>query len=191
MDPDSRMMTPDEVLQFWFAGDPSVRRKVWFEMNSDFDAACARFSNALRAAKAGVFDHWTGTPHGALALTILLDQFSRNLHRGSAEAFAADAQARAIARTAIAKGFDQMLGPIERTFVYLPFEHSENIEDQDESVRLLGTLRETWGADAIDHAHRHRDVICRFGRFPHRNAVLGRVNTSAEEAYLAEPDAGF
>jgi uncharacterized protein (DUF924 family) len=117
-------MTPDEVLQFWFAGNPSAYREVWFEKNLDFDAACARFANALRDSKAGALDHWTGTPHGMLALITLFEQFSRNLHRGSPEAFAADTQARTIARTAIAKGFDHMLGPIERIFVYLPFGHS-------------------------------------------------------------------
>ena len=180
-------MTPEAVLDFWFAGDPSTHRDVWFEQDPTFDAACTRFADALRSAKSGAFDHWTATPRGALALIILLDQFPRNLHRGSPDAFAADIKARDIARAAIAKGFDRSLGPIERAFMYLPFEHSEDLADQHESVRLCETL----GGDPLDYARRHRDVILRFGRFPHRNAVLGRTSTIEEQAYLAEPDAGF
>ena len=185
------MMTPDEVLDFWFAGDPAAHRKVWFEKDAEFDAACSRFADALRDARAGAFDHWTDTPRGTLALIILLDQFSRNLHRGSPEAFAADAKALGIARSAVARGFDQELGPMERMFVYLPFEHSENLADQDESVRLFATLREALGEDSIRYGESHRDVIRRFGRFPHRNAALGRVSTPEELAYLAQPGAGF
>ena len=184
-------MTPNDVLEFWFAGDPAAFRKLWFESSAEFDAACSRFTGALRDAKAGALDHWTATPRGTLALIILLDQFSRNLHRGSPEAFAADAKARDIARSAVAKGFDQVLGPVERLFVYLPFEHSENLADQDEAVRLFATLCQTLGEDSIRYTERHRDVIRRFGRFPHRNAALGRVSTPDELAYLAEPDAGF
>src|SRR5690348_13232591 len=110
------MISPQDVLQFWFAGDPNTHRKVWFEQDAQFDAACARFGDALKDAKAGVFDHWAATPRGALALIILLDQFSRNLNRGSSEAYAADAKARDLARAAIASGFDQQLGPVERVF---------------------------------------------------------------------------
>ncbi len=122
---------------------------------------------------------------------ILLDQISRNLFRGSAEAFAADAKARAIARDMIARGLDQALAPVERMFVYLPFEHSEDLADQELSVRLFAALDATLGEDVLDYAVRHRDVIQRFGRFPHRNAALGRVNTAAEAAYLAQSTAGF
>ena len=127
------------------------------------------------------------TPRGTLALIILLDQFSRNLHRGSSEAFAADAKARQIARAAVAHGLDLQFGPVERLFLYLPFEHSEDLADQDEAVRLFETLDE----EQRDWARRHRDVIVRFGRFPRRNAALGRISTQEEEAYLAEPGAGF
>jgi uncharacterized protein (DUF924 family) len=181
------MITQDEVLDFWFTGDPAVLRMQWFRKNPEFDAACSRFAGALRDAKAGAFDHWTATPRGALALIILLDQFSRNLHRNSPEAFAADAKARGIARVAVARGFDRMIGTIERMFLYLPFEHSEDLADQDESVRLFTSL----GEEMIRHAEGHRQVIRRFGRFPHRNAALGRVSTPDELAYLAQPDAGF
>ena len=144
-----------------------------------------------RRAKQGALDDWADTPHGGLALLILLDQLSRNLHRGTAEAFAADAKARAIARDMIARGFDQALTPVERMFVYLPFQHSEDLADQDASVRLFEALRATLDDQTCDYALRHRDVIRRFGRFPHRNAALGRTNTPDEDAYLAEPDAGF
>lgn len=185
------MMTPQDVLTFWFAGDPAVRRRIWFEKNIAFDSGCNRFVDALREAKLGRLDFWAETPRGALALLIVLDQMSRNLHRGLPESYAADTRARAVARAALARGFDQQVGPIERMFFYLPFEHSEDLADQDEAVRLFETLREVLGERAIEAAHRHRDVIRRFGRFPHRNAVLGRVNTPAEEAYLAEPGAGF
>lgn len=180
-------MTPEQVLAFWFADDPTTKRKVWFEKNVDFDAACTQFADALRDAKAGAFDHWTDTPQGTLALVILLDQFSRNLHRNAPEAFAADAKARGLARDAVAAGVDQALGPVERVFIYLPFEHSEDLGDQDEAVRLLGSV----GAESLDYAERHRDVIRRFGRFPHRNAALGRVSTPEELDYLAQPGAGF
>lgn len=182
---------PEEVMDFWFAGDPSLARPVWFEKSTGFDAACARFAAARDQAKAGGLDHWIATPHGALALVILLDQFSRNLHRGSAEAFAADRKALAIARAAVAQGYDRTLAPLERVFLYLPFEHAEDLETQDEAVRLFEALRGQVDEKTIEFAHRHRDVIRRFGRFPHRNAVLGRTGTAAEGAYLAQPGSGF
>lgn len=185
------MIGPDDVLAFWFAGDPSEHRKVWFQKNAEFDSACAAFADALAAAKRGALDHWADTPRGMLALVLLLDQFSRNLHRGTPEAFAADAQARALARWAVARGWDMAVGPVERIFMYLPFEHSEDMADQDESVRLFTALDTVLGGETLDYAERHRDVIRRFGRFPHRNAALGRENTDAEAAYLAEPGAGF
>jgi len=185
------MIGPDDVLAFWFADGPSVQRKLWFEKNAAFDTACGAFADALSAAKRGELDHWADTPRGALALTILLDQFSRNLHRGSPETFTADTQARALARRVVVQGFDRQVGPVERTFFYLPFEHSEDLADQDESVRLFTALHEELGGDTLDYALRHSDVIRRFGRFPHRNAVLGRTNTPAEATYLAEPGAGF
>jgi uncharacterized protein (DUF924 family) len=181
------MMTQDDVLDFWFAGDPTTHRKEWFQKTTEFDSACARFADALHDAKAGAFDHWTETPRGTLALIILLDQFSRNLHRNSPDAFAADAKAREVARTAVACGFDQKLSSLERMFIYLPFEHSEDLADQDESVRLFTLLAEEMTRYAADH----RDAVRRFGRFPHRNAALGRASTPDELVYLAQPDAGF
>jgi uncharacterized protein (DUF924 family) len=185
------MMQPSEVLDFWFEDDCSVRRKKWFEKDAGFDSECARFAAAIRDARTGRYDEWAAAAKGGLALIVLLDQFSRNVFRGQAEAFAADPHARDIARRMIARGFDTTLTPVERMFVYLPFEHAETIEDQDESVRLFETLREALGEETIGYAHRHRDVIREFGRFPHRNAALGRINTLAEDEYLARPGAGF
>jgi uncharacterized protein (DUF924 family) len=185
------MITPPDILDFWFEGDPSIRREKWFAKNPDFDLECARFTDAIRDAATGGYDEWAATPKGGLALIILLDQLPRNVFRGSAEAFASDPRARDIARRVIEAGFDTTLTPSERMFVYLPFEHAETITDQDMSVRLFETLNETLGPDTIGYAHRHRDVIREFGRFPHRNAVLGRASSTAEEAYLAQPGAGF
>lgn len=185
------MIEPEDVLAFWFADGPGVRRTVWFQKDAAFDAACAGFAAARDQAKAGAFDGWATTPRGTLALLILLDQVSRNLFRGSAEAFAADPKALALARSAVEQGFDQALHPVERMFIYLPFEHAEDLATQDESVRLFEGVKDSLGELTVDYAYRHRDVIRRFGRFPHRNAALGRTNTAAEEEYLAQPGAGF
>ena len=157
--------------------------------NSTRSAPASTPRSAPRAAVTSISG--PTTPRGGLALVILLDQLPRNIFRCSAEAFAADAHAREIARGMIAAGFDTALTPIERMFVYLPFEHAETIDDQNCSVRLFETLADVLGLDTIGYAHRHREVIQRFGRFPHRNAVLGRVNTPEEAEYLAQPGAGF
>lgn len=178
---------PDDIRGFWFEDDPAVRRAKWFEKNPDFDRDCARFTAAIRAARMGGFDHWAATPKGGLALIVLMDQLSRNAFRDSPEAFAADPHAQRIAADLIAGGGDLSLTPVERIFVYLPFEHAETMAGQDQSVRLSEPL----GGDTLDYALRHRAVIAQFGRFPHRNAILGRTNTLAEQAYLAEPGAGF
>jgi uncharacterized protein (DUF924 family) len=185
------MVRPSDILDFWFEGDPSERRKKWFEKNPEFDWECMRFTPTIREARSGRYDEWASTPRGGLALVILLDQLSRNVFRGMAEAFSADPHARAIARMMIDAGFDKALTAVERMFIYLPFEHAETMRDQNESVRLFETLRDELGAETVDYAHRHRDVIREFGRFPHRNAALGRTSTAAEEAYLAQPGAGF
>jgi uncharacterized protein (DUF924 family) len=185
------MIASQDVLDFWFAGNATQYREAWFRRDDAFDASCRAFTDALRAARTGALDHWVDTARGMLALIVLLDQFSRNLHRGSPEAFAADPQAQHLARRAVALGFDQTLHPIERMFVYLPFEHSEDLADQDESVRLFETLRLSLGDATAEYAWRHRDLIRRFGRLPHRNAALGRESTAEELAYLAQPGAGF
>lgn len=183
----SETTTAQDVLAFWFQGEPDTWRiDPWFKRSDTFDDAIrARFATAMAAAQDGVLDGWAATAEGALALLLLLDQFGRNIHRGSHLAFAGDAHARRIARTALAAGAEAALTPVQRVFLYLPFEHSEEMADQDLSVRLFERLPPSeWRASVVDYAHRHRDVIREFGRFPHRNAALGRASTAAEEAWL-------
>ena len=181
------------LLGFWFADGLDTSRRAWFEKDEAFDAACREGFGALVApAREGALDGWAETPQGALALLLLLDQFPRNLFRGSAEAFASDAHARDVARRVVlARRFDLELPPAARVFFYLPFEHGEAMADQDLSVALFEGLRDVPAhaapGGAIDYAWRHRQVIHRFGRFPHRNAALGRKNTPDEQAWL---DAG-
>jgi uncharacterized protein (DUF924 family) len=181
----------DRILGFWFADGPDAWREAWFERDDAFDAAIRDGFGALVVpARDGAFDAWAATPRGALALLILLDQFPRNLFRGRAEAFAGDARARRIACDAVLRDrLDLALTPTERVFLYLPFEHSEDPADQDISVALFEGLRDIplhAEPDAtIDYAWRHWHVIRRFGRYPHRNATLGRPSTPAEQAWLA------
>lgn len=189
--------SPDDVLGFWFEGCRHSFRECWFRRSDDYDAAIrARFGHLPALGREGALDAWAATPMGALALCLVLDQFPRNLHRGSAEAFACDAKAREIARTAIFRDrFDlTALTHTERTFLYLPFEHHEDMAGQDLAVALYeGGLRDApdprfrMPDGAIDYAWRHWQVIRDFGRFPHRNAALGRASTPAEQAWL---DAG-
>ena len=182
------------VLDVWFGPDGgAIERAVWFEVDAAFDQAVGAQCRALHtAAAAGALDHWAATPRGCLALLILLDQVPRNLYRGSARAFATDAQARAVARSALAAGHDRALTPVERQFVYLPFEHSEDLADQELSVALFDSLPEPPDrAESVDYARRHRDIIARFGRFPHRNAALGRTSTPEEDAFLKQPGSSF
>ncbi len=186
----------DAILEFWFAGgDPANGgfRKLWFEKDAAFDGLCRERFGALSArAAAGELDRWGQTADGGLALLVLLDQIPRNVHRGTPAAFAADPKALDLARRMVARGFDRELEPARRLFVYLPFTHAEDMAMQDECVRLVESLPETpWRAQAVKSAHAHRDVIRDYGRFPHRNAALGRESTPAEREYLARPDAGF
>ncbi len=187
----------EAILAHWFADGRNTQRKAWFLRDDAFDASIrAQFGALLDPARQGALDAWTETPKGTLALLLVLDQFPRNLHRGTAEAFASDAHACAVARQAVLRRqHDRLLTPTERVFLYLPFEHSELLADQDLSVALFEGLRDSAPHRApdgsIDHAWRHHAVIARFGRFPHRNAALGRPDTAAEAAYLALPGAGF
>jgi uncharacterized protein (DUF924 family) len=174
-------LTADDVLAFWLGAGP----QRWFEEDEAFDAAIReRFAVACEDAAAGLLSTWETWPEGALALVILLDQFPRNMFRGSARSYAADPFARAVARRAIAQGFDQRIAMPGRSFFYLPFEHSEDLADQEQAVALM---RETGDADLVKWAMLHADIIRRFGRFTHRNAVLGRATTPKEQAFL---DAG-
>ncbi|NJR38341.1 MAG: DUF924 domain-containing protein [Leptolyngbyaceae cyanobacterium CSU_1_4] len=194
------MATLGEVLQFWF-GDPqseeaqySRRRKVWFSKHSETDQIIQRrFLTTYEQAVAGELEGWQATPEGCLALILLLDQFPRNLFREQPQAFATDRQARTLALRAIAQGFDQSLAPIQRIFIYLPLEHSENLGDQHQSVALFQqlTAHSPELADVFDYAVRHQTVIERFGRFPHRNASLGRASTAAELEFLKQPGSSF
>lgn len=188
------------VLQFWF-GDPETeassyqqRRKLWFGKQPDFDAAIwQQFGALYQQAATGEFDDWQQTPLSCLAFVIVLDQFPRNLFREAPQAYATDPQALRAAQQAIAQGFDQQLQPIQRIFLYLPFEHSENLEHQNQSVTLSRQLQSDAPelTDVYDYAVRHRVVIERFGRFPHRNSILGRASTAEEIAFLQQPGSSF
>jgi uncharacterized protein (DUF924 family) len=197
MSPESRAW--DSVLRFWFGPDPSdpvaVEEKSpqWFTADSAVDAEIRRrFGDDWTAATRGELD-WAAEPRGALALVILLDQFSRNLERGKAAAFAHDARALAIAERAIGAGFDRLLHPAESYFLYMPYEHSEDPTHQRRAVDLFAGLAAAsepewaWLTDAgVRWARAHQEIIERFGRFPHRNLVMGRRSTATEERYLAD-----
>jgi uncharacterized protein (DUF924 family) len=185
--------TPDNVLEFWFGGEPHATREVWFRKDPAFDAAIReRFGEAVTAALAGEFSDWRGTPRGTLARVILLDQFTRNIHRDTPLAFAGDAAALADASAAVDRGFDRELDYFERWFLYLPFEHSEDWAMQERSLELYTQLEaETGRSGPLEWAEKHAAVIRRFGRYPHRNAILGRVSTPEEIAFLAEPGSSF
>ena len=171
---------PNDILGFWRSAGPSK----WFARVRAFDEAIRlKFEPVHHAAARGEYDSWTETADGALALLILLDQFPRNLYRGSAHAFATDGKARAVARAAIEAGFHLAVEPELRQFYLLPFEHSEDLADQDFALAVASDLDD---AHALKWAGLHRDIIARFGRFPHRNAALGREMTAPEQAYLDE-----
>lgn len=185
------------VLEFWFGdiGDPeNVKRRgqLWFASSRGQDREIReRFGVLHGRAQRGGLDDWTAEPKPALALIVLLDQFTRNLYRGTGSAFTNDARSLAIARGAIERGFERALHTVERAFLYMPFQHSEDRDDQDRSVRLFRTLVEEspapfkpFAGRAYEHALLHRELIERFGRFSHRNALLGRRSTQAEQRYL-------
>lgn len=183
------------VLLFWFGppGERGKRHKRWFEKSEALDRQIReRFLAQYEEGAAGKLSHWKVRPEDCLALVVLLDQFPRNMFRGSPRAFAADALALDAARHALERGYDRTLLPVERLFAYLPFEHSEALEDQVRACELIKPLEafpET--ADAYRYAMAHRDIIQRFGRFPHRNAVLGRASTPEELEFLAQPGSSF
>lgn len=175
----------EAVLEFWFG---ERARTLWFATDPAFDAEIrSRFGDAVDEAASGNLDAWSSSAGGALALIIMLDQFPRNLHRGSARAFAHDARARALAAHAIASGFDRAVPLDRRRFFYLPYQHSEELADQERSVELFSRWADEHPAhdranadDEMTYVHAHHDLIRRFGRFPHRNAALGRASTAAE-----------
>ena len=193
------------IVDFWFVAAPGetvsgeapqprdrVTRDVWFRKDDAFDNTIRqRFGVALAAGIAGAFGDWCNEPLGCLARVVLLDQFTRNAFRGTPRAFAGDAGALATSELAIARGFDRALALHERWFLYMPFEHSESLATQERGVALFETLARDGLDSPLPWAIRHRDVIRRFGRFPHRNEILGRTSTPDEIAFLAQPGSRF
>jgi uncharacterized protein (DUF924 family) len=186
------------VLDFWFgaADDPQhlLPREKWFVKDPAFDALIGqRFGDLIERTLDGEIDHWSVAPSGALAQILVLDQFTRNVFRGHARAFAGDARALAAARALVAGGDDRTLSGVQRQFVYLPFEHAEDLTMQREALRLFAQLEHDMPslAGLLQWAQRHHDIVERFGRFPHRNAALGRTSTAEELAFLQQPGSGF
>lgn len=196
IDPDARERAR-EVLRFWFAGpdggDAGKVRRQWFAKDDAFDADIGRrFGALVDEAIEGGCDAWSHDPETAPALVVVLDQFTRNLHRDTPRMFAGDARALEAARRIVTKRWDERYDTLLRWFCYMPFEHSESVEDQNESLRLFGALRDDpLAGGAWYWAVRHHEIIERFGRFPHRNEILGRPSTPDELEFLNEPDSSF
>jgi uncharacterized protein (DUF924 family) len=196
----------EEILAFWFgaAFDPAAppaadRQRLWFGKNDATDRLIReRFGGDVERAARGGLERWAGEPRGRLALIILLDQFTRNIYRDSPQAFACDHKALALCRDGVTHGHDRALPPLQRVFFYLPMEHAEDLAEQERCVAAFETLltEAPPGAEKafegfLDYARRHRDIIARFGRFPHRNAVLGRPSTAEEQEFLTRPGSSF
>lgn len=189
----------DDILEFWFGHDREdpvqLRRNYdrWFRADAAFDTVVReRFGTTVADAAAGKLADWSDTARGTLALIVLLDQFPRNIHRGTAAAFACDFLALAYCHSGIVRGFDRELTPVERSFFYLPLEHAETIDEQDASVAAYTRLLDEapaafrdFAKNNLDYAVEHRELIEKFGRFPHRNAILSRRSSAAEHAFLA------
>lgn len=185
------------MIDFWFGPPGSSadgkKRQEWFQKDPEFDRQIqTRFLWLYQQGVDGELNSWQETPRGCLALILLFDQFPRNMFRGQPQAFATDAQALGVAQGAIAQGFDQALPPVQRQFCYFPFEHSENLAHQHQAVELFAALKDhPETADCYDYALRHRAIIEQFGRFPHRNSILGRETTPAETKFLTQPGSSF
>ena len=191
------MSRVDEILSFWFGRPDEVdygkRRQIWFKVDPVFDESLrSHFFTDYQLAAAGQLDEWKTSPHSCLALILLLDQFPRNLFRKQPQAFATDPQALNVAQYAVTQGFDQQLLTVQRWFVYLPFEHSEDLTHQRQAVVLFQQLSEDpESKDAIASAIQHFEIIQRFGRFPHRNSILSRLTTPEEAEFLQQPGSSF
>ena len=188
----------EAVLDFWFGAPDSAdfgsARKAWFSKDAAFDAAIReRFGALVERALRGELEAWGDESRSSLVQILLLDQFTRNAFRGTARSFAGDARALAAASRMVGSRQDEALLPFMRGFVYMPFEHAEGLAMQDEAIRLFTKLvnEAPEQADMLDYAHRHRDVIERFGRFPHRNEILGRQSTAEEIAFVKQPGSAF
>ena len=179
-------MKAQPILDFWFK---ELTPKQWFAKSDELDNTIAkRFSDTLKAAKKGELWHWRETPHGRLAEVIVLDQFSRNIYRGSPRAFEQDVIALVLAQEAVEKGADKSLDASEKAFLYMPYMHSESQCIHEEALRLFKALGQTGN---LDFEIKHKVIIDRFGHYPHRNDILGRVSTEEERAFLKEPNSGF
>lgn len=192
----------DQVLNYWFgelksADDYATEKsKIWFGGGESVDNDIRnRFETLVVEASEHKLDNWITTPKGRLALIILVDQFPRNIYRGTPKSFAFDAQAAALTKEGLALGHDKQLFPVERAFFYLPLEHAENVEDQNLSVALFTQLADAFPTQNnhsnLDYAKRHQVIIERFGRFPHRNVILGRPSTCDEIEFLKTPKSSF
>jgi len=180
------MATPDDVLRFWFE---ELTPAHWFRVDPAFDSMLSeRFAALHRAGAAGELYTWRATPAGRLAEVIVLDQFSRNIHRGTAGAFACDGMALVLAQEAIAAGADRGLPPVQRAFLYMPYMHSESRLMHEQSLLLFAAPGLEYN---LEFEHKHKAIIDRFGRYPHRNVALGRVTTAEEEAFLKQPGSSF
>lgn len=192
-------MGAQDVLDFWFGAPGSAAagqpHREWFVKDAAFDADIrTRFGASIEQALSGGLKEWDAQgPQGVLARILVLDQFTRNAYRDTPQSFAGDAQALAAARGLVERGADRALSPLQRIFVYLPFEHAEDAYMQERAVELFTLLAAEHPGfeDNLDYAHRHRGVIARFGRFPHRNEILGRVSTPEEAEFLRQPGSRF
>jgi uncharacterized protein (DUF924 family) len=198
-------MAIETVLEFWFGADPNdaisakERAALWWSKDSKIDEQIRQaFERSVLSAAAGELSDWQSTPSGILDLILLTDQFPRNIYRDSPKAFAYDPKALAWCSEGIKMDFDLKLRPIERVFFYLPLEHAESLKHQEQSVKLFRELADSVAVERkslfegyLDFAVRHRDIIARFGRFPHRNKILGRESTPEELVFLSEPGSAF
>ncbi|MEM9976671.1 MAG: DUF924 family protein [Cyanobacteria bacterium P01_D01_bin.2] len=191
---DSAVGHSQSVLDFWFGSPAGAYRQQWFRKDPKFDAQIkTRFAALYWTMLASPPDIWRKTAKESLAQIVVLDQFARNMFRGTAQSFAADPMALATAELALEQGYDTQILPVERLFLYLPFEHSENLTHQNRSVEYFKALvlEAPELAHCLDYAHRHRAIITQFGRFPHRNDILKRQSTEAERVFLQQPGSGF
>lgn len=180
--------TKQEVLKFWFE---ETQPQQWFQKNESFDKEISeRFLVTYDMAKKDLCAEWTKDANGALALCLVLDQFPRNMFRDTPKAFDTDGKALRVSKDALHRGFDMLLTPVKRKFLYMPFMHSENLEEQNRCVSLFEEMQEDEPL-SYDYALRHQEVIEKFGRFPHRNDILGRESSDEEKEYLSLPNSGF